>query len=69
MKQIYVDDQSITRAATWIREQLSIPIEESIIKEFQEEFNCEVIMDRSNFSVWIEFENESDYNWFMLRWA
>lgn len=69
MKKIHVDDQSITRAVTWFREQSAIPIEESIIKEFQEEFNCEVIMDRSNFAVWIEFENESDYNWFMLRWA
>lgn len=69
MKKIHVDHQSITKAVTWFREQYDVPIEESIIKEFQEEFNCEVIMDKSNFSVWIEFESESDYNWFILRWS
>jgi hypothetical protein len=58
-------------AARWLRKELGIPNEKTILNEFEKYFNCKA-MDAGDFwvgRILIKFKSEQDLIIFLLRWA
>lgn len=65
--------ESTNNAAIWLREQLGIPENLTILDEFEEYFNCRVVAE-SRTDPWAEpekivFENSADALAFLLKWS
>lgn len=65
--------QSTNNAAIWLREELGIPFNQTILDQFEEHFNCRVVAE-SRTDPWLEpekivFETSADALAFLLRWA
>lgn len=65
--------ESTNNAGAWLREHLQIPSNCSVIDQFEEYFNCRIIMDDRN-DAWMEptkivFESSADLTAFVLKWS
>lgn len=67
------DHIALENAAIWLREHLNVPENETIFKQFEENFDCRIDVDdhrdywmQPNFVV---FENSRDLTAFLLKWS
>lgn len=64
---------STNNAGIWLRENLQIPKNKPIFDQFEQYFNCRVVVEDRN-DCWIEpdkivFENSVDALAFLLKWS
>ncbi len=65
--------ESTNNAGIWLREHLQIPSHCTIIEQFEDYFNCRIIMvDRHD--AWMQpdkivFETSADLTAFVLKWS
>lgn len=70
MRRLDVEHKSVTKAATWVRDQYNIPDNQSIINLFEQEFNCRLIISKRTGKVTtITFPDNETYTWFLLKWT
>ena len=64
---------STSRAAAWLRDELNIPMHETVFEQFEEYFNCRIVVEDRHDS-WMQpdkivFENNQDLVAFLLKWS
>jgi hypothetical protein len=67
------DHHATDNAGIWLREHLSVPRHLSIIKEYEQYFNCRIDTDDRT-DAWlmpnkVVFETGADLTAFLLRWS
>ena len=51
------------------QERMSSSIINESLKEYRATYHCHDEGDAFSYEEWIDFENEKDYAWFILRWS
>ena len=63
-------DDTVSRAATSLRWKLNIANSVTITKDFEEEYNCSVILEEgSGVILDVKFNTDADELLFRLKWA
>lgn len=61
---------TVNRAASWLRDEYSIPFNASITDEFEKEFNCKVIVAPGMIMpTSVEFQTSENLMMFLLKWS
>ena len=62
-------DPVIDRAVRWLKEQYQLPMYGSVITEFENEFNCKIIMNSWLSVDCVDFQTSENLMMFLLKWS
>lgn len=69
-KQLSVGHPSVSVAANWVRQKHKIQAFETMVSQFEKEFNVKCLYDEQHIgTTYVEFASEEELLMFLMRWS